>query len=228
MKAVVIILGLACVALAFGYYNRNTTAAREVEEALKHHHSLSNQVMQLETKLALINGTSSQSLSNLQSTLDRRVTQLAATSNRLVQVGLLLTAAQAEKAAAQSELQGKAAQLAVAERERDEFRLQAATIPTLHNQLAEARQKATKATSDLEFLLSENRRLQVEKNEVTSKLNDVGFLRTQLSKAEDNTELERRLLKAGQNAPVDKKAQLELQPDGTVRAVPPTVVQAKQ
>lgn len=228
MKAVIIILGLACVGLAFGYYNRNATATREVEEALKQHHSLSNQVMQLETKLAMVTGTSSQLQSNLQSTLDRRVAQLAATSNRLVQVGLLLTSAQTEKATAQSELQTKSAQLALVEHERDEFRIQAATIPSLQNQLADARQKVAKATGDLEFLFTENRRLQVEKNEVTDKLNDVGFLRTQLSKAEDNAELQRRLTKAGQNAPVSKKAPLELQPDGTVRAVLPPVAQAKQ
>ena len=228
MKAVVIILGLACVGLAFGYYNRNTTAAREVEEALKHHHSLSNQVMQLETKLAMVTGTSSQLQSNLQSTLDRRVAQLSATSNRLVQVGLLLTAAQAEKAAVQSELQGKTAQFAVAERERDEFRIQAATIPSLQNQLADARQKVAKATADLEFLITENGRLQVEKNEVMAKLDDVGFLRTQLAKAEDNAELQRRLAKAGQNAPVDKKAPLELQPDGTVRPLSVVGTEAKK
>jgi regulator of replication initiation timing len=226
MKAVVFILGLACVGLAFGYYNRNTTAAREVEEALKHHHSLSNQVMQLETKLAMVTGTSSQLQSNLQSTLERRVVQLAATSNRLVQVGLLLTAAQSEKATAQSELQAKAGQLALVERERDEFRLQAATIPSLQNQLADARQKAAKTTSDLDFLFRENRRLQVEKDEATTKLDDVGFLRVQLKMAEENAELQRRRAKAGQRAPVDKKAPLELQPDGTVRPVSTPVAQA--
>src|SRR6266540_3356392 len=199
MKPFVIMLGLTCAGLAFGLYKSQTGATHELEEAVKLSQTFSNQVAELRTKLALEQATAIDTQSNLHSTLDRRVAQLAATSNRLVQVGLLLTAAQTDKAEAQTELQSKAAQC------------------------AEAKQKVAKTTSDLEFLFTENRRLQVEKNEVLGRLDDVGFLRTQLAKAEENAELQRRLAKAGQNAPVNKKAPLELQPDGSVRAVPPTV-----
>lgn len=221
-------LGLACAGLAFGLFKSYTGATHEAEVALQQHQTLSHQVAELRTKLALEQGTAIDARSNLQSTLDHRVAQLTATSNRLVQVGLLLAAAQTEMATAQTELQAKAAQCAVVEHERDELRHQVAGLATLEKQLAEAKQKVSKTTSDLEFLFTENRRLQVEKNEVVGKLDDVGFLRTQLAKAEENADLQRRLARAGRNAPVNKKAPLELQPDGSVRAVPPTVVQAKQ
>lgn len=227
MKAVVIILGLACGGLAFGYYKRHTGATHDAEATLQQHQTLSNQVAELRTKLALEQGTAIQSQSNLNSLLDRRVAQLTATSNRLVQVGLLLTAAQTEKASAQTDLQSKAAQLAVVEAERDELKRQAAVIPALEKEIAMVKQKVTRTTGDLEFLFLENRRLQVEKNDLAGKLADVGFLRVQLARAEENAGLQRRLVKAGENAPVNKKAPLELRPDGTVRAVPPTVAQAR-
>jgi chromosome segregation ATPase len=221
MKAFVIILGVACVGLAFGYYKRHTGAEHDAEAALKQFQTYSNQVMQLETRLAMANGTASKSQSNLQSTLDRRVAQLAATSNRLVQVGLLLTAAQEERAKAQAVLQSRVAQFAVIDHEHDELQRQIAAIAPLKKQIAELKEKEAKANSDLDFLVLENRRLQVEKNELASKLDDVSFLRLQLAKAEDNAELQRRLARAGQSARVAKSAPLEVLPDGTVRAAIP-------
>src|SRR6266540_7057703 len=166
MKPFVIMLGLSCAGLAFGLYKSQTGATHELEEAVKLSQTFSNQVAELRTKLALEQATAIDTQSNLHSTLDRRVGQLAATSNRLVQVGLLLPAAQTDKAEAQTELQSKAAQCAVVEPERDELRHQIAVLPSLEKQLAEAKQKVAKTTSDLEFLFTENRRLQVEKNEV--------------------------------------------------------------
>jgi hypothetical protein len=53
------------------------------------------------------------------------------------------------------------------------------------------------------------------------KLEDVGFLRTQLARAEEDAALLRRMAKAGRGAPVDRKARLELQEDGTVRPLVP-------
>lgn len=217
MKTLVVILGLACAGLAYGYYNRHTGANLAAETALQQQQTLSNQVAELRTKLALEQGTSIQTQSNLHSTLDRRVAQLSSTSNKLVQVGLLLAAAQTEKTQTQSELQTKSAQLAVLERERDELHRQLAAIPALETQITEARQKATKNLNDVEFLFLENRRLQVERNEMAAKLEDVGFLRQQLGKAEENAELQQRIAKSGRSARVNKRAPLELQPDGTVR-----------
>ena len=52
MKTVAIILGLVAAALAFGLYQRNTSANAEAASAVTLHQSLSNQVTELRTKLA--------------------------------------------------------------------------------------------------------------------------------------------------------------------------------
>src|SRR5687768_8033119 len=107
MKALPIILGLLCLGLAFGYYKRHTSAQQEVATAVKEHQSLSNQVSELRTRLALEQGTGAQSQSNLNSALSRRTAELMVASNRLVQANLLLKAAQSQGATAQADLQSK-------------------------------------------------------------------------------------------------------------------------
>jgi hypothetical protein len=221
MKAPIIILGLLVLGLGFGYYKRNSSAREEVAVAVKEHQSLSNQVAELRTRLALEQGTGAQSQSNLNSGLNRRTAELMVASNRLVQVNLLIKAAQSQGATAQTDLQSKAAKLALLENERDDLKRQLTVLPKFEKQISEAKQQLTKATSDREFLLGEVRRLQVEKSELMSKLDDVSFLRIQLTKAEQDAELQRSFIKAGRNAALDRKSRLELQQDGTVRPVAP-------
>ena len=158
----------------------------------------------------------------------RRAHAPSLASNRLVQANLLLKAAQSQGATAQADLQSKAAELALLENEREDLKRRLTVLPTLEKQTAEAKQKLAGATTDREFLSLEVRRLQVEKADLMRKLDDVSFLRMQLTRAEEDAELQRRLVKAGRSAPVDRKARLELLQDGTVRPVVPVSTQARK
>lgn len=227
MKALIVVLGLVCAALAYGLYQRNTDADADAAAALKLLESQTNQIRQLETKLALEQGTSSHSISNLQYHLSRRDASLAYTSNRLVQANLLVSTAQAETRGVQPELASKAAQIAVIAGERDALTRRLAVIPSLEKQFADLKIRFDGVSADHDFLDSEVRRLEFEKADLERKLADVGFLRTQLARAEQDAELRRRMVKAGAGASVSSKARLELQADGTVRPLLPVATQAK-
>ena len=58
MKIVAILLALVCLGLGYGLYRRNTGAAEEADAATKQFQSLSNQVAEVRTRLALAQGTS--------------------------------------------------------------------------------------------------------------------------------------------------------------------------
>src|SRR6185295_2546232 len=111
MKALVIILSLACVGLAYGLYQANSSAGREATAAETQLKAFTNQVDELKTKLMMTQGDANHAQSNLQYLVSVRTGELANTSNRLVQVNLLYRAAQTEARAAQSELQSLAARL---------------------------------------------------------------------------------------------------------------------
>jgi len=227
MKTVAILLGVICAALAYGLYKRGASADADAAAAVKLQDTLTNQVRQLETKLALEHGTSGQTISNLQYHLSRRDASLTYTSNRLVQANLLISAAQTEARAVQPELASKAAQIAVLEGERDALARRLAVIPLLERQVIELKVRLDAVSADYGHLDSEVRRLELEKADFERKLADTGFLRTQLAKAEEDAELRRRLIKAGTSASVSSKARLELQDDGTVRPILPVDTQAK-
>ena len=115
MKVPIIILGLVSAGLAYGLYQRNSSAGMEAEQAVKQFETMSNQVAEVRTKLALEQGTSIQTLSNAQYAVTRRTSDLLQLSNRLVQTTLLLKASQADAREAHASLQSKAAQIAVLE-----------------------------------------------------------------------------------------------------------------
>ena len=227
MKTVAVLLGLVCAALAYGLYKRGAGADADAAAAVKLQETLTNQVRQLETKLALEQGTAGQSISNLQYHLSRRDASLTYTSNRLVQANLLVNTAQTETRTIQPELASKAAQIAVLEGERDALARRLVVIPSLEKQLADLKIRFDGVSIDHDFLDSEVRRLEFEKADLERRLTDTSFLRTQLAKAEEDAELKRRLVKAGTSASVSSKARLELQADGTVRPLLPVATQAK-
>ena len=109
MKVPIIILGLVSAGLAYGLYQRNSSAGMEAEQAVKQFETMSNQVAEVRTKLALEQGTSIQTLSNAQYAVTRRTSDLLQLSNRLVQTTLLVKASQAEAREAHASLQSKAA-----------------------------------------------------------------------------------------------------------------------
>jgi chromosome segregation ATPase len=221
MKAFVIILSVACAALAFGLYQRNSSANREAGAAETQFKTFSNQVAELSTKLAMSHGDAHHAQSNLQHLVAVRTGELANTSNRLVQLNLLYRAAQAEARAAQSEAQSLAGRLAVVEAERNGLQRGSAAIPVLERKVAEFREKLDTTTAERNALLAEIGKLEVDKADLLRKMEDIGFLRIQLTKAEENAAVLRRLAKAGHSAAADSKARLELLEDGTVRTALP-------
>jgi chromosome segregation ATPase len=224
MKAFVIILSVACVGLAYGLYQSNSSAGREATAAETQLKAFTNQVDELKTKLMMTQGDANHAQSNLQYLVNLRVGDLANTSNRLVQLNLLYRAAQTEARTAQSELQSLAGKLAVLEAERDGLQRGLAAVPVLERRVVEMRDKLASAVSERNSLLQELGKLEVDKADLQRKLEDIGFLRTQLARVEENAALLRRLAKAGHSAALDSKARLELLDDGTVRPAIPTTV----
>jgi hypothetical protein len=221
MKTIAIILGLIAAGLAFGLYKRNASATAEVATAVTTHQTLSNQVAELRTKLALEQGTSGQTVSNLDYLVKRRDASLAYTSNRLVQANLLLKSAENQARVAQENLQAKTARLAVVEDERDQLAQRLEGRSTLESQINALKAELAEAARAREAVDGEVRQLELEKTELARKLYDLGFLRLQLARAEEDADLKRRLARSGAKASVSSKARLELQADGTVRPLLP-------
>ena len=219
MKVPIILLGLVSAGLAYGLYQRNSSAGMEAGQAVKQFETMSNQVAEVRTRLALEQGTSLQSLSNAQHAVTRRTSDLLQLSNRLVQTTLLLKASQTEAREAHTSLQSKAAQIAVLESQQGDVQRQLQVIPDLRRQLAEAKEQSSPIAAERDSLAQENRRLSLELADNFRKLNDPAFLKLQLDRAQQDMETRIRLAKAGSSVTVDKKSRLELQPDGTVRAV---------
>lgn len=219
MNAPVITLGLLSAALAFGLYQRNSSANAGAEQALKQYETLSNQVVELRTRLALEQGTAAQNLSNAVHTAAKRTGDLLQLSNRLVQTTLLLKATEASSRETITALQAKAAHIAILETRQTDLQQQLQIIPALRQEIAEAKNTISPVANERDQLARENRLLALELAETSRKLTDPSFLKLQLERAGQDMETRVRLAKAGASATVDRKARLELQPDGTVRAV---------
>jgi chromosome segregation ATPase len=224
MKAVIIVLALLCAALGFGLFQSNSKAGRETAATQTQLEKFTNQVSELATKVAFERAEASHAQSNLQHVAIMRTGELLNTSNRLVQLNLLYRAAQSDARTAQTDAQSLAAKVAVLEAEREASQRTLTKISTLEKQLAETRDKLAGVASERNAIAKEAGRLEVELADLQRKLDDVGFLRMQLTRAEENAVALRRLAKAGHNAPVSSKARLELLEDGTVRPVVPTPV----
>ncbi len=221
MKTVVIILSIVCLGLAVGYYQSTGTAKREAETSAGKWQSLSNQVAEMRTKLAMEQGTSGTARSNLQSALDRRTIELLVTSNRLAQTALQLGAVQQDLRAAQTDLQTKAGAVATLEAQREELHRRLEAIPVLQKEVNDAREMLTRIRGERDELGQSLGRARVEKADLERTLDDPMLLRLQIKKAEDNTALRKQLAADGRVHPSDKRARLELQPDGTVRPLVP-------
>ena len=222
MKAFVIILSLATAGLAFGFYQRNASANAMAASALTVHQSLSNQVAELRTKLALEQGTSGQTLSNLEQLVKRRDASLLYTSNRVVQGNLLLKSAENQFRDGQEKLQSALVRLAVLEEERAQLTRRLEELSILESQVTVLKAELAEGKRTREATEVELQSLAFEKSDLLRKLEDVSFLRLQLAKAEEAAELKNRLIRSGTKADVSSKARLELQADGTVRPILPT------
>lgn len=220
MKALVVILALLTALFGFLYFSQKSalTAAQEAVESSKTNHAA--QVQKLQTEFTYTNAVASDTRSNLQYLLDRRTADLLVFSNRLVQANLLIKTAQDETRAAQVNLQGLAAGNAVLEVERDDFMRQLKAIPRLEEQLAGVRKQLAAATAERDRLVAELQTAHLDHAELSRRLDDPVFLRTQTEKARDAAAL-RRQTATRQVSATDRRLALELQPDGTVRPAAP-------
>jgi chromosome segregation ATPase len=216
MKALLIILSLACAGLGYGLVQRNSSASRDAAATETRFNAFSNQVSELTTRLTMNQAEAAHTHSNLQHLVTLRLGELANASNRLVQLNLLYRAAQSETRAAQSEAQTFAARVAVLEAERDVLRRNAGSTAALEKKLVEAREKLAATSSERGSFQQEIGRLEVERADLARKLDDAAFLRLQLARVEEDAAVQRRTAKSGA---VDPKARLELLADGTVRPV---------
>jgi len=219
MKPLVIILGLICAALAFAYYKSHTGATEELEQATQGFATQSNKVMELTTRLNLTNGTNEIARTNLMHVLDRRTLEVLNLSNRLVQTRLLLKQTQADAQEAQAAFQAKASQIGTAEAQRDELSRQLEMLAPVQKQLADANRKLSEVLTDRELWAQEAQRLQVEKGEMQAKLENPSFLRVQLAKVQDEAEMKRRYSQGRIPDAHDRRVQLQLQEDESVRAI---------
>jgi hypothetical protein len=216
-KVLAAVLVVAVVGLAFALYKRNASAGEQSAADAKLMHSLSNQVAELSTKLALERGNLEVAQSNQQALLYRRTTELVTTSNRLVQTGVLLDHLREEARIAQAAIATRAADLATVEAHRDDLLREAAVIPALRREVAELKDKLQQrqfAHASLQETLGQVRS---ERAELERKLEDPAFLKLQARRAEEAAELYRQAAAGRRIRTADKRLPLELQPDGTVR-----------
>lgn len=225
MKTATIALGVLCAALAVALIQRGASANRQIETLVKDQQSLSNQIAEIRTRMALAQVTSTESLSNVQRHLDKRTADLLIVSNRLVQTHLLLQAAQKDARTAHDQLQSRAAQVAVLETQLDALRQQARrpVEPEASTREKDAlRQELASVRRDYDALQTRLGALQVEWETLQSQLFDLEFLDRQRKDAEVAADIRRRMASARTGASPDPRRKLELQPDGTVRYTAPT------
>lgn len=216
-KILAAVLAIVVAGLGFAQYKRNTSAATQSEADARTIGSLSNQVTELRTKLALEHSNLEVARSNQQAHLGRRTAELITASNRLVQTSLLLAHAREETQAAQAQLPAKAAAFATLEAQQDELQRQAALIPGLQRGITVMKdqlQQSQFAQAALEESLGRARASQAD---LERKFEDPAFLRLQARRADEAAEMRQRTA-AGQRVRVsDPRVRLDLQPDGTIR-----------
>ena len=216
-KVIAIILALVAAGLGYALYQKGAHSGAQADADAKTIGSLSNQVGELRTKLALEHSNLEVAQSNHQALLHRRTAELNVTSNRLVQTTLLLDRAREETHMAQSQLPAQAAAIATLEARRDELQRDVALIPGLQCEAAEWKGKFQQAQFSQAALQETLGRALTEKAGLERKLEDPAFLRLQARRADEAIELRQRAAANQRINPKDPRIRLDLQPDGSVR-----------
>src|SRR6185436_20548235 len=146
-KALPIILVVVILGLGFGLYKRNASAGDQAEADAKSITTLSNQVSELRTKMALEQSDVGVAQSNHLAALNRRTADLLNVSNLLVQTRQRLEDKQQEATSAHGEVSSKAAAVALLEAQRDELQRQALVIPALQSEVIELKEKLNRMYS---------------------------------------------------------------------------------
>jgi DNA repair exonuclease SbcCD ATPase subunit len=220
MKVLAAFLAVGLGAIGFFFYKSKEAAVQQANADAKTIATLSNQVSEVRTRLAMETGMQGIAQSNLQYAVSRRTGELSVVSNRHFQTTLLLSNAQHEAHAAQSQLPTKAANIASLEAHRDQLIRDLEVIPALQREIAELRRRLQEITFAQAATQETISRLRTEKANLERLLDDLSFLRLQASRSEDAAELRQR---AASKQPIragDSRVRLELQPDGSVRPSP--------
>lgn len=196
-KVAILILVVACVALGIVLYLSRQRAAEDHRLAVSQIESLSNDLVKTEGQLS----RQIQVNNVLETNLDQRGRELAATSNRLVEVvaNLAQTEAEAKAAAkeAQDEINRRDSKITELEGRNDDLTRKMSDLNTsiaeLETQIAETERKLAASEGDREFLMAELNRLQREKADLEKQFNDLALLRDQIRKLKDELSIARRL-----------------------------------
>jgi chromosome segregation ATPase len=196
MKPLVVILTLACLALAAQVFFRNSRgqqAEKELSTITLHAQALSNEVVEARSKLE----EEARLAAYLQSNLTSRATDLAAASNSISQSASVLAAAQAELKNAQREVEKQNARVAELEGQKDDMQSKldqlAGSIKTLNNEIAETKRKLGAAEGDRDSLTKELARLQSDKADLLRQFNDLAVLRAQVALLREEAAVNQRL-----------------------------------
>lgn len=220
MKVLAGFLAVALGATGFFFYKSKEATAQQTDADAKTIATLSNQVSEVRTRLAMETGMNGISQSNIQYTLSRRASELLFTSNRLVQTALLLSNAQHETHIAQAQLPASATTIARLEAHRDQLLRDLEVIPGLQREIADLKRKSQDAQFAQASLQETLSRLRTENANLERQLGDPAFLRLQASRAEDAAQVRQRTTSKQAVRATDTRVRLELQPDGSVRPAP--------
>ncbi|HOW65142.1 MAG TPA: hypothetical protein P5186_06705 [Candidatus Paceibacterota bacterium] len=221
MKNALIILSIFCTMLLASSYLHRGKARQQAEESAREIVTLSNKVVELETRLVMNQALAVDAQTNLQVRIEKCTKETAAFSNRLAQVSKLFHAAQKESQAVHAELESKALRLNEVEGELDNSSRRLEHLRLLETNLIELKASLLSVTAQRDHALQESRSVQVEKNEIEHQFNDLNALRLQTKKLEEQARLNRRVARGISADQYNRQAPLTLESNGTVKPLPP-------
>jgi len=196
MKPLIVILSLACAALAVQLIMRYGKTGRDEKEfaaVTTQNVALSNEVAEARSKA----DEESRLAAFLQSNLTQRAAEVATASNSLAQATASLAAAQDELKAAQEEAKKQASRVAELEGQKDEMQTKlddlATSIHNLNTQITETKRKLSASEGDRDSLTKELVRLQSDKSELLRQFNDLAALRAQVALLREEAAVNQRL-----------------------------------
>ena len=197
MRAAIVILLLATLALGGGLFYRHTEAVKQQKQDLEVKSELTNRLVETQKKYE----EQEQLTMVLQTNLITHKGELNQTSNQLVKLMLDLNKtqkeAQAAAEAAKAEMAKRDQKIADLEAQNDQLDKQAidmkAAISNLEKSIADTEKQLAASEGDREFLLKELKRLQTEKAELERQFNDLSALRSQVAKLKEELSIARRL-----------------------------------
>ena len=197
MKALIVILVVACVVLGVGLAIRHKNAEQTRRTQTAVIEQFSNTVVETSRKL--------EEQVQVNMTLVTNLGKAGLEVTNLNQVRAELKA-QLDRAEAEAKAAAEAAQMEIAKREakindletqRDDLTKRmnelSLSITNLNNQIAATEKKLAAAEGDREFLIKELKRLQAEKSELERQFNDLAVLREQVHKLKEQLAIARRL-----------------------------------